>query len=795
MFRKLVTMLAAVAVVAVLLVPVVSLSTLAAAQTAGDVSVRDQLIANQEALLNVYRCRFSIDTQIVPGGCANGKPVAPPAQPVPFDGTPTEQDIAARDGLIVAQESLLNVYRCRFNIDTQIVPGGCPDGSGQGTTPTQPTPAPTSTVQPTPIPTRTPVSVTQPNPYADTDSTTIYLDYQFCIDGIGVHSIGDEFGTPQFGDVDPSRPAAQFIRCMRALGLDSGINSNAYRPDDSLSRAEAASYMAIMWESAGKVCQPGDSVPYGDVPAGSSLAAFVGCLHSEGISIGSSATAYSPNQPLGGRNMVLMLHRWFQAWRGDSGVSGGNIGIGRVCRQTGTELTRAQGCLKEIGVMFNSDNILAQTTISRAEAARYFVGMLYVVVHFEQFPVLENVVDLESSSIDAAMAPGVDPLAIFAIVPDLDPRLNVPVVYCGPSGAYSSADISRTVGVLNSEVAPFYGRQSSGMFAVNFTQGGIVEVPLGNDFKMTDSSLIKCRADAVSVTGTSQILILADTIPPRGFSGVGTYFTGPSWVYLRNKRSPSARLYGTEPLNLFVASHELDHSLLGIVHTGEFLAPYTWVYLPGGGTRLGCKTPTSSAQFPCTYVGDLGNISDGEPVLACYDRERLGWPIGAGSSPCGQINNNIPLILDGATYSGAPQIEKLTINSNGSLIANIGSTNETFGDYYVHLFAQSSSDGSWSLHSQKAVDSGRRSVTFTGLRTGGLYELVVSFSSNTQVKPGIHFSDQDARRFVAMATPGEIAVSDMSSSPVNSISNVSYQVTLPRFRIPPLSRYISWGTA
>ncbi|MYE73625.1 MAG: hypothetical protein F4240_10115, partial [Acidimicrobiia bacterium] len=30
-----------------------------------DVELRDQLIANQESLLNVYRCMFSIDTQIV----------------------------------------------------------------------------------------------------------------------------------------------------------------------------------------------------------------------------------------------------------------------------------------------------------------------------------------------------------------------------------------------------------------------------------------------------------------------------------------------------------------------------------------------------------------------------------------------------------------------------------------------------------------------------------------------------------------------------------------------------------
>ena len=33
-----------------------------------------------------------------------------------------------RDGLIQSQEALLNTYRCRFNVDTEIVPSGCVGG-------------------------------------------------------------------------------------------------------------------------------------------------------------------------------------------------------------------------------------------------------------------------------------------------------------------------------------------------------------------------------------------------------------------------------------------------------------------------------------------------------------------------------------------------------------------------------------------------------------------------------------------------------------------------------------------
>ena len=98
-----------------------------------DVAVRDDLIAAQETLLNVYRCRFGIDIQEVPGGCTNGLPSQGFSRPAVFEGTPTLHDIRVRDRLIQLQESLLNTYRCRFDFEfgTQIDPDGCPEGAGE----------------------------------------------------------------------------------------------------------------------------------------------------------------------------------------------------------------------------------------------------------------------------------------------------------------------------------------------------------------------------------------------------------------------------------------------------------------------------------------------------------------------------------------------------------------------------------------------------------------------------------------------------------------------------------------
>ncbi len=116
--------------------------------TLDDIELRDELVAAQEALLNAYRCLFDVDTQIVPGGCAGDVPALPALGPAPFTGQLSHAELDLRDALVRAQEDLLNVYRCKFDVDTEIVPWGCIDGvpasgpdvpePGEPTAPTEP---------------------------------------------------------------------------------------------------------------------------------------------------------------------------------------------------------------------------------------------------------------------------------------------------------------------------------------------------------------------------------------------------------------------------------------------------------------------------------------------------------------------------------------------------------------------------------------------------------------------------------------------------------------------------------
>ena len=94
-----------------------------------DVELSDRLIADQEALLNGYRCRFGVDTALVDGGCKDGLPQQEPTVREPFDGWPAWDDLGRRDRLIAAQAALLRVYRCRYDYQASTGPatGGCPD--------------------------------------------------------------------------------------------------------------------------------------------------------------------------------------------------------------------------------------------------------------------------------------------------------------------------------------------------------------------------------------------------------------------------------------------------------------------------------------------------------------------------------------------------------------------------------------------------------------------------------------------------------------------------------------------
>lgn len=72
-------------------------------QLVDEIEKRDTLIGAQESLLNVYRCQFEVDVDVVPGGCRNGKPAtdrtpSSEATQGPTNPSPTVSESAAGYG-------------------------------------------------------------------------------------------------------------------------------------------------------------------------------------------------------------------------------------------------------------------------------------------------------------------------------------------------------------------------------------------------------------------------------------------------------------------------------------------------------------------------------------------------------------------------------------------------------------------------------------------------------------------------------------------------------------------------
>lgn len=85
--------------------------------TAEDLAVRDQLIANQEALLNVYRCMFHIDTEVVPGGCGTSATTTIPTGIYAYDHYWGQADyFGDRSYFVDIRNVPDDVYACKVHL-------------------------------------------------------------------------------------------------------------------------------------------------------------------------------------------------------------------------------------------------------------------------------------------------------------------------------------------------------------------------------------------------------------------------------------------------------------------------------------------------------------------------------------------------------------------------------------------------------------------------------------------------------------------------------------------------------
>ena len=172
----------------------------------------------------------------------------------------------------------------------------------------------------------------------------------------------DPGSVSQFSDVEAGDYGAQYILCMRALGLSVGRADGSYGPEMELSRAQVASFLVRLWSDAlEQRCPGGVETPFVDV-AGNAHEDSIGCLYGLDVTKGTTAVTYGPSERLKASQISMFLLRIYER-------------AGNSCTGAGDELERAVECLTAMKVVPSVTEGSSYESVTRDQMAVYLVGL------------------------------------------------------------------------------------------------------------------------------------------------------------------------------------------------------------------------------------------------------------------------------------------------------------------------------------------------------------------------------------------------------------------------------------
>lgn len=110
-----------------------------------------------------------------------------------------------------------------------------------------------------------------------------------------------------FVDVAADAYYAKAVQWAYEQGITGGTSATTFSPDDTCTRGQMATFL---WRDAGSPAMSADRVPFVDVSADVYYATAVEWAYEEGVTSGTSATTFSPNDPCTRAQMVTFLYRY-----------------------------------------------------------------------------------------------------------------------------------------------------------------------------------------------------------------------------------------------------------------------------------------------------------------------------------------------------------------------------------------------------------------------------------------------------------------------------------------------------
>lgn len=113
-----------------------------------------------------------------------------------------------------------------------------------------------------------------------------------------------------FVDVAADAYYAKAVQWAYEKGITGGTSAETFSPDQTCTRAQMATFL---WRNAGSPAALNTSNPFADVPVNVYYATAVQWAYDNGITSGTNATAFSPNASCTRAQMVTFLYRCFAA--------------------------------------------------------------------------------------------------------------------------------------------------------------------------------------------------------------------------------------------------------------------------------------------------------------------------------------------------------------------------------------------------------------------------------------------------------------------------------------------------
>jgi len=114
--------------------------------------------------------------------------------------------------------------------------------------------------------------------------------------------------TNPFADIATDAYYAKAVQWAYEQGITGGTSATTFSPDQTCTRGQMATFL---WRNAGSPAVVVNSDPFADVPDATYYAAAVQWAYEEKITSGTGATTFSPNDPCTRAQMVTFLYRHF----------------------------------------------------------------------------------------------------------------------------------------------------------------------------------------------------------------------------------------------------------------------------------------------------------------------------------------------------------------------------------------------------------------------------------------------------------------------------------------------------